>query len=384
MRGLIAFTAEQRGPEGRGDEYLDVIARLRPELSRPEVERAGRTGHLLVAAELALALSVLVGAGLLVRSFARVIAVDPGFRVDHRLTLRVSLPLARYRDVRQRAAFYAQLFDRLSALPGVRAAGGVSELPLGETANMGTFEIGVRATATGADLPHADWRSASPRYFSATGLALVAGRLFDDRDQGALAFALARIAGGIAVWRVGLRPGDLCRTGRAAGGVGGRGGLCSGTPRHRTRSADLASGYLTARAWVVRIRLRFGMARRRIATAPGIRFARTIRQPRAEADLSLADLLDQKRHEQRDREGDGDQNADGHAHLRRSIRNGYACLSGSAEVRDGARSNDDRESRANESPAAVSTPTSSCISLVAKAVQWMSDGPFPSATSANG
>ena len=85
-----------------------------------------RTGRLLVAGELAVAFSVLVGAGLLMRSFARVTAVDPGFGIDHRLTLRVSLPLARYRDGPQRAAFYAQLFERLTALPGVRAAGGVS------------------------------------------------------------------------------------------------------------------------------------------------------------------------------------------------------------------------------------------------------------------
>ena len=150
-----------------------------------EASRGGsgrRTGHFLVAAELALAFSVLVGAGLLVRSFARVTAVDPGFGIDHRLTLRISLPLARYRNAPQRAAFYAQLFERLSAVPGVRAVGGVSELPLGDMRNMGTFEIDGRPTPRGADLPHADWRSASPRYFNAISLSLVAGRLFEERD----------------------------------------------------------------------------------------------------------------------------------------------------------------------------------------------------------
>jgi putative ABC transport system permease protein len=90
--------------------------------------------------------------------------------------------LARYRDAPQRAAFYAQLFERLSALPGVRAAGGVSELPLGDMANMGTFEIEGRPAPSRADLPHADWRSASPRYFNAINLGLRAGRLFDERD----------------------------------------------------------------------------------------------------------------------------------------------------------------------------------------------------------
>ena len=156
---------------------------LRTALNEETRGGSGRhTGHLLVAAELALAFSVLVGAGLLVRSFARVTAVDPGFGVDHRLTLRVSLPVARYRDAPQRGAFYAQLFERLSALPGVRAVGGVSELPLGDMRNMGTFEIDGRPTPRGADAPHADWRSASPRYFNAISLSLVAGRLFEDRD----------------------------------------------------------------------------------------------------------------------------------------------------------------------------------------------------------
>src|SRR4029077_14332652 len=109
-------------------------------------------------------------------------SVDPGFDVDRRVTIRVSLPAARYRDLPQRAAFYTQLFERLSALPGVRAAGAVSELPLGGANNMGTFEIESRPTPRGGDLPHADWRSASPPYFTAMNIRLVAGRLFDDRD----------------------------------------------------------------------------------------------------------------------------------------------------------------------------------------------------------
>jgi putative ABC transport system permease protein len=141
-----------------------------------------RTGRLLVVAELALAFSVLAGAGLLVRSFARVTAVDPGFGVDHRLTLRVALPVARYAAAPERQAFYARLLDRVSALPGVRDAGVVSELPLGDMKNMGTFEIEGRALPRGADLPHGDWRSASPRYFAAIGIGLVAGRLFDEHD----------------------------------------------------------------------------------------------------------------------------------------------------------------------------------------------------------
>jgi predicted permease len=141
-----------------------------------------RIGHVIVAAEMAIAFGVLVGAGLLVRSFARVTDVNPGFDADRRVTVRVSLPVARYRDAPQRAAFYSQLFDRLGALRGVVAAGAVSELPLGGANNMGTFDIASRPTVRGGDLPHADWRSASPRYFTAMHIRLVAGRVFDDRD----------------------------------------------------------------------------------------------------------------------------------------------------------------------------------------------------------
>jgi predicted permease len=141
-----------------------------------------RIGHVIVAAEMAIAFAVLVGAGLLVRSFARVTDVNPGFDADRRVTVRMSLPVARYRDGPQRAAFYSQLFDRLGALRGVVAAGAVSELPLGGANNMGTFDIASRPIVRGGDLPHADWRSASPRYFTAMQIRLVAGRVFDDRD----------------------------------------------------------------------------------------------------------------------------------------------------------------------------------------------------------
>jgi predicted permease len=146
----------------------------------------GAVRRVLVVAEVALAFSVVVGAGLLVRSFARLTAVDPGFAVSHRLTMRVTLPVSRYpRDTTRRAAFFAQLFEQLSRVPGVSAAGGVSELPLGELKNMGTFEIQRRPTPPGQEHPHGDSRSASPGYFRAMGIGLVRGRVFEDRDGAA-------------------------------------------------------------------------------------------------------------------------------------------------------------------------------------------------------
>lgn len=97
--------------------------------------------------------------------------------------MRVTLPVQRYpRETTVRAAFYSQLFERLSALPGVIAAGGVSELPLGALKNMGSFDIQGRPTPRGQDEPHGDWRSASAGYFRAIGIALVRGRTFSERD----------------------------------------------------------------------------------------------------------------------------------------------------------------------------------------------------------
>jgi putative ABC transport system permease protein len=158
---------------------------LRSALGDGERTSGGRAmRRALVIAEVALAFAVIVGAGLLVRSFARLMSVDPGFTISHRLTMRVTLPVARYpRASPRRPAFYAQLFGQLARLPGVTAAGGVSELPLGDMKNMGTFAIQAQPVPRGQDEPHGDWRSASPGYFGAMGIALVRGRPFGDRDD---------------------------------------------------------------------------------------------------------------------------------------------------------------------------------------------------------
>jgi len=164
--------------------HVSRLTDLRGALGEGTRASGGRAmGRTLVVAEVALAFAVIVGAGLIVRSFARLTAVDPGFAISHRLTMRVTLPVARYpRDTTRRATFYAQLLERLSGLPGVAAAGGVSELPLGELKNMGSFDIQGKPTPRGQDGPHADWRSASPGYFRAMGISLVRGRIFADRD----------------------------------------------------------------------------------------------------------------------------------------------------------------------------------------------------------
>ena len=168
------------------------LARVDLRDSLAETQRGatgGRARRVFVVAEVALAFVLLVGAGLLVRSFARVMAIDPGFTVENRLTLRVVLPSARYPGAPQRASFYAAVLERLAAVPGIRAAGAVSELPLSGEGNMGTFEIEGRPTSA-ADAPHANWRSASPGYFTSMAIPLVSGRLFGERDG----FGMARVA----------------------------------------------------------------------------------------------------------------------------------------------------------------------------------------------
>src|SRR6185369_15365359 len=93
--------------------------------------RAGtRVRGVLVVVELALAVMLLAGAGLLMRSFVKLQAVDPGFRPEQALTFELTLPDSRYKEDEQRIAFFDQLLPRLRALPGVRSASAVMGLPL--------------------------------------------------------------------------------------------------------------------------------------------------------------------------------------------------------------------------------------------------------------
>jgi predicted permease len=141
-----------------------------------------RMRRAIVAAEVALSLVLLAGAGLLVRSFLRLLAVDPGFRADHVLTLRLSLPASRYSDPAQVDAFYRELFARIESLPGVEAAGGTVLLPLGGNAS-GTVTVDTQSVPPDRATPEADKRPVTPGYFRAMGIPLLRGRYFDERDN---------------------------------------------------------------------------------------------------------------------------------------------------------------------------------------------------------
>lgn len=135
----------------------------------------------LVVAEIALALVLLTGAGLLAKSFLRLRAVDPGFRPDNVVRLSVELPESTYDDPAELHAFHEDMLSRLGALPGVDAAGIVNWLPLGTQHLNGDFAV--EGAAQNARF-NVDKTAASPGYFSAMGIRLLRGREFSEQDRG--------------------------------------------------------------------------------------------------------------------------------------------------------------------------------------------------------
>jgi predicted permease len=148
--------------------------------SPANVRRRLRTG--LVVGEIALASLLLVGAGLTLRSFQRLLNTDAGFEIAGRTTALVALPGRKYADDQKRLAALADLEGRFAALPGVRAAGATSRLPLGvENSRMG---VGIEGREPTPDTPtRAHIRAVTNRFFDAMGMTLVAGRPFDVRDE---------------------------------------------------------------------------------------------------------------------------------------------------------------------------------------------------------
>ena len=134
----------------------------------------------LVVAEVAIAVVLTLGAGLLLRSFVSVLTVDPGFRADRLLTLQITVP-PRYVTAEHRRAFYADLLRRLEGLPGVVAAGGTTRLPLGSTNVSTRIVVEGRSLPTG-ELPEVEFRRAIHQYFETMGIPLVRGRLFGAGD----------------------------------------------------------------------------------------------------------------------------------------------------------------------------------------------------------
>jgi putative ABC transport system permease protein len=142
-----------------------------------------RLRRVLVAAEVALSLLLLVGAGLLIKSFMRLQRVNGGFDPANVLTMRIVVPTARYSQPDQVRNFYREVLRRVSALPGVTKAGASNGIPLSGSGGSGTTTIDNPAFVDDRGTPEADQRIVTPGYFEAMGMTLRSGRLFDDRDN---------------------------------------------------------------------------------------------------------------------------------------------------------------------------------------------------------
>jgi putative ABC transport system permease protein len=135
----------------------------------------------LVAGEVALALVVLIGAGLLLRTLGELARVDSGLLSEGVLTARVAVPPSR--PAEQIASFYDRLLERVGAMPGVESVGAISRLPLQQWGYNGNFEIEGRPPEPPARQPFAELRIASPGYFRTLGIPLLAGRGFAAQDS---------------------------------------------------------------------------------------------------------------------------------------------------------------------------------------------------------
>jgi putative ABC transport system permease protein len=144
--------------------------------------RRHRMRALLVISEVALSLVLLVGAGLMIRSFSRLLAVDPGFKADHVITSFVSLPHSKYPKWQDQSAFFNRLLERLRNVPGVSAAGVVTDIPLYGGSSTG-FDVEGRPPAAPGERAMTDYRLISAEYFVAMGMKLVKGRAFSPYDN---------------------------------------------------------------------------------------------------------------------------------------------------------------------------------------------------------
>ncbi|HKT78663.1 MAG TPA: ABC transporter permease [Vicinamibacterales bacterium] len=144
--------------------------------------RIGAARNALVVAETALALILLVGAGLLVKSLNRLHGVNTGFRPEGVLTAQINLPAVRYADPAARATFWARLLDATATLPGVTSAGLTSNVPFNGNVSSGTYRIVGYTPPPGEALPHGRQEVVGGDYFRAMQIPLLRGRLFDSSD----------------------------------------------------------------------------------------------------------------------------------------------------------------------------------------------------------
>src|SRR5260370_28872973 len=148
--------------------------------------RSGVGGHqtlrrIFVVAEVALALLLSVGAGLMLRSFARLTSTDPGFSTDHLLTMHIWTSPARYTDNLKRSQYFDRILTEIRKTPGVQAAGSTHFLPLMDQISGSCFSPADQPAPTPAESPSAQFLIISPGYFQAMSTSLLSGRDFEPR-----------------------------------------------------------------------------------------------------------------------------------------------------------------------------------------------------------
>ncbi len=139
--------------------------------------------HSLVVTEIALALILLVGAGLLIRSFTRLQSVNPGFNAEDAVMVNFSIPTEKYPDGAKQFAFIDAVRKRFEALPGVKAVGATQVLPFSGSDYVLGFTINGRPPVAPSDTPSSNYFSVTPDYFKAMGIPLLRGRTFNEQDR---------------------------------------------------------------------------------------------------------------------------------------------------------------------------------------------------------
>lgn len=190
---VMLFTALVTLLAGTLFGLLPALRLMRPRISQTLQEagrgatasrRTRRLSEWMVGSEVALALILLMGAGLLVRSFLRLTSVDPGFQVENVVSVAVTLPSTRYAESSQQSQFFVDLAERVAQLPGIDTTGVVTTLPF---SSLGTeFDIpfsfeGLDA-ASPSERPQAKYRAVTPGYFETMGIPLLVGRSVDRLD----------------------------------------------------------------------------------------------------------------------------------------------------------------------------------------------------------
>lgn len=188
---VLAFTVFISGLTGLVFGLVPALQASKLDVSG-SLKQGGRTGEgtrrtsarsLLLIGEVALSLMLLVGAGLLIKSFLRLQEVKPGFNPRNVLTASISLPGAKYKENPQRAQFYRTLIERLKALPGVQSVGAGVNLPLGASGySIGRGYVPEGRPMTTEEARDASFSATTPEYFEALEIPLIAGRAFTDRD----------------------------------------------------------------------------------------------------------------------------------------------------------------------------------------------------------